>query len=310
MNGLGSGLEPLFTFHGFRYVEVRGYPEEPQLSDLIGRVVGSDTPLVSKFESSSPMVNRLYKNIVWGQRGNFISVPTDCPQRDERFGYNGDGEVFAPTAVYNADVSAFYSKWLRDIRDAQSPDGGFSNISPRLPPKDDGSGSPAWGDAGVIVPYIFYRTYGDLDMIEEMFEPMKRWIDYILSANPDLIWTKRVSNNFGDWLSVNASTPKDVLSTAYFGYDSLLLSRMADAIDRKDDGQKYRKLHSDIANAFNKAFVNTSDGKIKGDTQTVYLVALAYELLGPALIPKAVNHLVENIKAHNWHLTTGFVGLY
>ena len=303
-----SSLEPDFTFHGFRYVEVTGFPGEPQLSDLLGRVIGSDTPLVGKFETSNPMVNKLHNNVVWGQRGNFISVPTDCPQRDERLGWMGDAEVFAPTAIYNADVAAFYGKYLRDVRDGQSATGGFSDVSPRL--VDNADGSPAWGDAGVIIPYFVYRMYGDLDIIEENYESMKRWIDYIHSANPDLIWTKRVNDNAGDWLSVNANTPKEVLSTAYFAYDSLILSRMADAIGRKDDGQKYQKLHSDIANAFVKHFVNTTDGKIKGDTQTVYLLALAFELLPSEVKQKAANYLVENIKAHDWHLTTGFVGLY
>ena len=299
-------LEPHFTFHGFRYIEISGYPGEPQLNDFVGRVVGSDIPLVGKFETSNKMVNKLHQNIVWGQRGNFISVPTDCPQRDERMGWMGDGEVFAPTATYNAEVAAFYTKWMRDMRDGQSKDGGFSDVAPRkVDPKD---GSPAWGDAGVIVPYYVYRMYGDIDIIEENYEAMKRWIDYILSVNPNYIWTKRVNNNFGDWLSVGADTPKEVLSTAYFAYDSLLLSKMADVINRKDDANKYRKLHSDIANTFVKSFVNQTDGKIKGDTQTDYLLALAMDLLPENLKQKAVNHLVENVRAHNYHLTTGFVG--
>ena len=254
------------------------------------------------------MVNKLHENIVWGQRGNFLSVPTDCPQRDERLGWMGDGQVFAPTATYNADVAAFYTKWMRDVREAQAGTGGFSDVSPRL--VDNADGSPAWGDAGVIVPYTVYRMYGDLDIIEENYEAMKRWIDYILSVNPNYIWTKRVNNNIGDWLSVGADTPKEVLSTAYFAYDSLLLSKLAIAINKTEDANKYQKLHSDIANTFVKTFVNTKDGKIKGDTQTVYLLALAMEMLPPALKPLAVNHLVENIKAHDWHLTTGFIGLF
>ena len=196
---------------------------------------------------------------------------------------------------------------MRDVLNAQTKDGGFSNFSPK-PPGDPGSGAPAWGDAGVIVPYTVYRMYGDLNIIEENYEAMKRWIDYILSVNPNDIWTKRVDAKFRDWLSVGADTPKEVLSTAYFAYDSLLLSKMAAAINKTEDANKYRKLHSNIANAFIKTFVNTTDGKIKGDTQTDYLLALAMELLPSNIIPLAVSNLVNNIKAHDYHLTTGFVG--
>jgi alpha-L-rhamnosidase len=253
------------------------------------------------------MVNQLAKNIVWGQRGNFISVPTDCPNRNERLGWMGDAEIFAHTAVYNADVAAFYTKWMRDVREAQSTSGGFSDISPRLEEKNDGS--PAWGDAGVIIPYTVWRMYGDLQIIEVSYKAMTKWIDYIQSENPDLIWRKRVYSNYGDWLQIGANTPKDVLSTAYFAYDALLLSKMAKAINKTSDLEKYLSLHAKISDAFMKAFVNETDAKIFGDTQTVYLLALAFEILPKPLRALAANHLADNIKAHNWHLTTGFVGL-
>jgi alpha-L-rhamnosidase len=253
------------------------------------------------------MVNQLAKNIVWGQRGNFISVPTDCPNRDERLGWMGDAEIFAHTAVYNADVAPFYIKWMRDVREAQSTSGGFSNVSPRLEKTKDGS--PAYGDAGVIIPYTVWRMYGDLQIIEDNYKAMTKWIDYIESQNLDLIWRKRVSSNYGDWLQINADTPKDVLSTAYFAYDALLLSKMAKAINKTTDSEKYLSLHAKISDAFMKTFVNETDAKILGDTQTVYLLALAFEMLPKSLRALAANHLVDNIKAHNWHLTTGFVGL-
>jgi len=286
---------------------VTGYPGVPQLTDIVGRVAHSDTPINGHLQTSNKMVNQLISNIVWGQTGNFISVPTDCPQRDERLGWMGDAEIFAHTATYNADVAPFYTKWMRDVREAQSSTGGFSDVSPRL--VDGADGSPAWGDAGIIVPYTVWRMYGDLQIIEDNYQAMAKWIDYIHSENPDLIWRKRVNNNFGDWLQVGANTPADVLSTAYFGYDALLLSKLANAVNRTVDAQKYLDLHSKIADAFMKAFVNSTDGKIKGDTQTVYLLALAFELLPKNLRTLAANHLVENIKAHNWHLTTGFVGM-
>jgi alpha-L-rhamnosidase len=236
-----------------------------------------------------------------------MSVPTDCPQRDERLGWMGDAEIFAHTAIYNADVAAFYTNWMRTVRDEQSVSGAFSDFSPRGTGGEDGA--PAWGDAGIIVPFTVWRMYGDLEIIEENYEAMTKWIDYIESENPNFIWSKRVNQNFGDWLQVGADTPKDVLSTAYFAYDTLLMSKMANAINRTSDAQKYLELKNKISDAFMKAFVNSTDAKIKGDTQTVYLLALAFEMLPKSLRTLAADHLVENIKAHDWHLTTGFVGM-
>ncbi len=278
------------------------------MTDIAGRVAHSDTPINGHFESSHPMVNKLAQNIVWGQRGNFISVPTDCPQRDERLGWMGDAEIFTHTATYNADVAPFYTKWMRDVREAQSASGGFSNVSPRL--VDNGDGSPAWGDAGVIIPYTIWRMYGDLQIIEDNYQGMTKWIDYIESQNPDFIWRKRVNSNYGDWLQIGANTSKEILSTAYFAYDALLLSKMANAINKTSDAHKYLLLHAKISDAFTKAFVNAKDTKIKGETQTEYLLALAFEMLPKPLRALAANNLVDNIKAHNWHLTTGFVGLF
>ncbi len=276
------------------------------MTDIVGRVVHSDTPINGYFESSHPMINQLAKNIVWSQRGNFISVPTDCPQRDERLGWMGDAQVFAHTAVYNADVAPFYTKWMRDVRESQSPLGGFSNYSPKL--EKTQNGSPAWGDAGVIIPYTVWRMYGDLQIIEDNYNAMTKSIDYIESQSPDLIWRKE-SNNHGDWLQIDADTPKDVLATAYFAYDALLLSKMANAINKTSDSEKYLSLHAKISDAFTKTFVDANDSKILNDTQTDYLLALAFEMLPQPLQALAANHLVDNIKAHNWHLTTGFIGL-
>jgi alpha-L-rhamnosidase len=220
----------------------------------------------------------------------------------------GDAEIFAHSALYNADVAPFYTKWMRDVREAQSASGGFSNVSPRLVANADGS--PAWGDAGVIIPYTIWRMYGDLQIIEENYEAMTKWIDYIESQIQDLIWRKRVNCNYGDWLQIGSKTPKEILSTAYFAYDALLLSKMANAINKTSDAQKYLLLHAKISDAFMKAFVNTKDAKITGDTQTDYFLALAFEMLPKPLRALAANNLVDNIKAYNWHLTTGFVGLF
>lgn len=299
-------FEPHFTFHGFRYVEVTGYPGIPDLQTLAGCVAYSAAPVTGTFESSHPLVNQLQHNIQWGQRGNFLSVPTDCPQRDERLGWMGDAQIFIRTATYNMDVAPFFKKWMDDVVDAQSEEGGFSDVAPRL--VDPADGAPAWGDAGVIVPWTLYQMYGDIRFIERYYEPMKRWLAYIQEANPDLLWTKRVNNNFGDWLSIEADTPKEVLATAYFAYDALLVSKMARIINRLDDAEKYRSLYRDIAAAFRRAYVS-DDGRIKGDTQTGYVLALHMQLLPENLRLLAAQHLVTNIREHNGHLSTGFVGV-
>jgi len=298
--------EPHFTFHGFRYVEVTGYPGKPGLDALTGCVVGSDTPVAGTFDCSNTMVNQLQRNIVWGQRGNFLSVPTDCPQRDERLGWMGDAQIFVRTATYNRDVAGFYEKWMQDVEDGQSKEGGFSDVSPRI--VDDADGAPAWGDAGIIVPWTVYQAYGDVGIVKKHWAAMNRWMDYITSVNPNGLWLQRRNNDFGDWLSINADTPKDVLATAYYAYDAQLMARMARGAGYTADAAKYDALFAHIKEAFNTAFV-TPDGKIKGDTQTAYVVALKMGLLPDELHEAAAQHLTENIASKDNHLSTGFVGV-
>ncbi len=305
----GRGVEtwePHFTFHGFRYVEVTGYPGRPRPDAVTGCVVGSDIRPSGTFVCSNPMVNQLQHNIVWGQRGNFLSVPTDCPQRDERLGWMGDAQIFARTATYNRDVAAFYEKWMADVEDAQSPAGGFSDVSPRL--VDDGDGAPAWGDAGIIVPWTVYQAYGDTGILNAHWDSMTRWLGYITQANPDGLWTKRRNNDFGDWLSIAADTPKDVLATAYYAYDASLMARMARALDRPQEAARYDALFAHIKDAFDAAYISP-DGRVKGDTQTGYVLALRFNLLPDSLRPLAAKHLVDDIAAKNGHLSTGFVGV-
>jgi alpha-L-rhamnosidase len=295
--------EPRFTFHGFRYVEITGYPGKPPLDTISGVVLQSDTPLAGAFECSNPMVNQLYKNIVWGQRGNFIEVPTDCPQRDERLGWTGDAQIFIRTATYNMDVAAFFTKWLVDLEDAQGPEGGFPDVAPRKVAMGDGTA--AWGDAGVICPYTIYAVYGDKRIIERHFESMKKWISYLKTNSKGLL---RPDKGYGDWVSIASNTPKDVIGTAYFAYSTRLLSKMAAAIGRDDEAKEYEELFEQIKDAFNEAYVS-EDARIKGDTQTCYLLGLHFDLLAADKREQAAEHLVERIEAKNWHLSTGFVGL-
>ncbi len=305
----GGGIEtfePRFTFHGFRYVEVTGFPGTPNLNALTGLVIGSDIPVTGTFNTSSALVNQLQSNIDWGQRGNFLSVPTDCPQRDERLGWMGDAQVFAKTATYNRDVAAFFEKWLQDVKDAQTPDGGYPDVAPRK--VDNGNGAPAWGDAGVIVPWTIYQAYGDREIIDRQWVSMGKWLDYITSVNPDGLWKNRRANDFGDWLSIGADTDKELLATAYYAYDADLMARMARATHRGAEATQYDALFNKIKAAFNAAYVS-ENGKLKGDTQTAYLLALHFDLLPANLRAGATQRLVADISAKNDHLSTGFIGV-
>ena len=304
--------EPSFTFHGFRYVEVTGYPGEPPLEAITGRVVHSATPPAGSFECSSPMVNKLQSNIVWGQRDNFLSIPTDCPQRDERLGWMGDAQIFVRTASFNMDVATFFEKWMVDVEDAQSPEGAFPDVAPLFGDRSEAflrQGSPAWGDAGVIVPWTIYKTYDDTRIIERHYEAMTRWMEYLREANPDLLRRNKMGNNYGDWLSPKGDyTPKDLLATAYWAYDARLMSEMAEAIGRREDAKGYGDLFKGIKGAFNEAYV-APHGRIEGDTQTCYVLALHMDLLPEELRYAAAEHLVAAIEREDWHLSTGFVGV-
>ncbi len=299
--------EPSFTFHGFRYVELKGFPGTPNLDAITGIVVGSNVPRTGSFECSNPMVNQLQHNIFCGQRGNYVSIPTDCPQRDERLGWMGDAQIFARTACFNNDVSGFLTKWTQDVVDAQGPEGGFSDVSPRMGDLSDGA--PAWGDAGVIVPWTVYLCYGDARILERRYESMKKWVEYIDSVNPDHLWVERRNNNFGDWLNVQDETPKEILSTAYFAHSTELLARAAKILGKEEDAARYEKLHSDIRSAFQSHFV-TPDGKIAGDTQTGYVIALHFGLLPDEIRPLSEKRLADHILIdRKGHLSTGFVGV-
>ena len=292
--------EPQFTFHGFRYVEVTGLPDRPADDAVTGVVVHSDAPMTSSFECSNPMLNQLYSNIVWGQRSNYLEVPTDCPQRDERMGWSGDAQAFIGTATYNMDIASFFTAWLRTYEDCQSTAGAFPDIAPVR-----GGGSPGWGDAGVICPWRIYQVYHDRRMLEERYDGMVRWIEYLQKNSKDCV---RPSEGYGDWLNVNAEMPKDVISTAYFAYSTSLMVKIAKVLGKDDDAARFQTLLEKIKSEFNRAFVD-ADGRIKGHTQTTYLMALGFDLLPAEKRPLAVKHLVDLIEERNTHLSTGFLGV-
>lgn len=292
--------EPRFTFHGFRYVEMTGVDSKPSLDSITGVVLHSDAPLTSAWESSNPLLNKLFKNIVWGQRSNYLEVPTDCPQRDERMGWSGDAQVFIGSGAYNMDVAPFFTAWMNTFNDSQDAAGGYPNVSPK-----GGGVSPAWGDAGIICPWTLYRMYGDKQVIIDHWDGMTRWIEYLKSRSKDLV---RPAEGFGDWLNLRAEMPKDVISTAYFAHVTQLMAEMAEVVGKSDEAATYRQLFGEIRDAYNRAFVR-EDGRIKGDTQTTYLMALGFDLLPAEKRALAVNRLLVLFKERNYHISTGFLGV-
>jgi alpha-L-rhamnosidase len=299
-------FEPRFAIHGFRYVEVSNHPGELDERDITALVVRSDTPWTGEFECSNGMVNRLQANIAWSQSGNFVAVPTDCPQRDERLGWLADAQIFAATASRNADVSAFFARWLRDVLDGQDEDGAFRDVAPVV--SIDREAAPAWGDGAVIIPWHLWRTYGDRDVLRRCLAPMTKWVDHIRRHNPDLIWRNRTGNSYGDWLEVDAHTPRDVLATAYFAHSTSITAKAAAVLGDTSVQRAHEELHAAIKAAFVDAFV-ASDGTVEGGTQTAYLLALGFDLLPEHLVAAAVDRLVADLSARGNRLTTGFVGV-
>jgi alpha-L-rhamnosidase len=300
-------LAPRFTLHGFRYAEVTGYPGALGADSVTALVAGSDIAPSGAFTSSLPWLDRLFANIDWGQRGNFISVPTDCPQRDERLGWLGDAQIFARTACYNRDVAAFFAKWLDDVADAQHPSGAFPDIAPLT--TMDWFGAPAWGDAGVIVPWTLHAMYGDTGSLRRHFGAMTSWMDFLEQGNPDYLRRHELGNSYNDWLAPGADlTPPELLGTAYWAHDAALMAQVADAIGRPDDAAGYRALASKIRAAFADAFV-AGDGRVASGTQTAYVLALHFGLLADDLREAAAGHLLDAIAAADGRLSTGFVGV-
>jgi alpha-L-rhamnosidase len=311
----GSGIEewtPHFTFHGFRYVEVTGLARLPSKSQLTALVLHTDMKPTGRFSCSQPILNRLNQNIRWGQRGNFLDLPTDCPQRDERLGWTGDAQVFVGTAAFHYDVRNFFRKWTTDLCDGQRQDGAYPDVAPdvlgQLGPAQ--FGNAGWADAGVICPWKIYWHYGDRKILKENYPAMVRWIEYQRQTSKNMI---RPRTAYGDWLAIDAVTPQnapvpcDLVGTAYFAHSTDLMARIAGVLGRTKDRVRFRKLHAQIVERFQKAYV-TPDGRIVGHCQTAYLLALGFDLLPTKLRPAAFRHLVDLISARNDHLTTGFLG--
>lgn len=341
--------EPKFTFHGFRYVELSGYTGEIEDDTITGVVLHSDMETTGDFTCSDELINQLQHNILWGQKGNFVDVPTDCPQRDERMGWTGDIQVFAQTAAYNMDVAGFMTKWAKDVADSQNEQGMIPAVVPIAIPLPDGG--PAWSDAAIICPWEMYLAYDDTRILAENYEVMTRFMDYLVDSSPNLIRCAPEFEGwpgFGDWLSINAPIPRDLIGTAFLAYDADLMSQIADILGKTDDVAKYMTLLEDTKQAFQDRFLiessvtaaedvpsalrqqmdmadSISQGNLKvvdygkveskvfntnlfNPSQTAYVLALHFNLLPNDLHQDAIDELVADIERRDGHLSTGFVG--
>ncbi|WP_121613412.1 alpha-L-rhamnosidase [Mesobacillus foraminis] len=312
----GTGTEvyaPYFTFQGFRYVKVEGYPGQENglsLDSFIGEVIHSDMPPTGEFETSNTMVNQLQQNIVWGQRGNFVDVPTDCPQRDERLGWTGDAQVFIRTALFNYHGGPFFTKWLRDLKADQHENGGVPFVIPQVV---DGTSSAAWGDAAVICPWNVYLSYGDERLLAEQYDGMKAWVEYIRAQGEnEYLWN--TGFHFGDWLGLDGkedsyygATPNDLVATAFYAYSTRLLKNTAKVLNKVEDVHKYGELLDKVIGEFRNEFV-TSNGRLAVPTQTAHVLALMFDLVEGKARERIAHDLNELVLDNNYHLTTGFVG--
>ncbi|MBN2209785.1 MAG: family 78 glycoside hydrolase catalytic domain [Sedimentisphaerales bacterium] len=307
---------PRFTYHGFRYVEVSGVKEPMTDDDLTGLVICSDARRTGEFVCSDKLINQLMHNIFWTQRANMYSVPTDCPQRDERAGWMGDIQAFAQTAMFNMDMAPFLNKWMLDVRDAQADDGRFADMSPN--PGDSNtrwSGVPAWGDAGVFVPWDFYINYADRRLLAEHFEAMRRWIDYIDQQNPNHLWQNNRGHDYNDWLNgdtviadgwpkTGGMVPQEVFATAFFARSTQIVADTAFLLGNTEAEKHYRDLYEKIRSTFVKTYVD-KNGVIQGNTQAGYALALAFNLLDESSQKQVAKNMFESLKPYNGHLSTG-----
>lgn len=318
LDGRGSRTaHPRFTFHGFQYVEVTGLPQAPPAGCLVARAFSNNPPVTGSFHCSNPHLEQLWRNILWTQRGNMHAIPTDCPQRNERMGWTGDAQVFARTALFNMDMAAFFAKYTTDMRDAQGASGAFTDFAPHpFRSEHEFSFGPGWADAGIIVPWHTYVASGDIRLLAEHYDAMRRYVDGIRARNPDGVW-RDWGSNYGDWLNgdtliaedypaTGASIPKQVFATAFFALSASLLARIATVLRQPGDVARYTDLAAQVRTAFEREFV-AADGTIEGDTQSTYAIALGFDLLPPSLQPAAVARLIDRIEAYDRRLSTGFI---
>ena len=315
-NGEAAKTRAHFTYYGFRYVKVEGWYGELSLDDFVGQVVNSDMELTGQIETSNKKINRLFLNALWGQKGNFLDVPTDCPQRDERQGWTGDAQVFSATASFNMDTAVFFQKYGYDVAAEQSK---FGGSVPYVVPTNGFNmhGSTAWGEAATVIPWNVYLFYGDKAILENQLASMRAWVDYIKKIDDDhgatRLWTE--SNHFGDWLSLDSPDPEILtggtdtgfIASAYYCYSSELVAKAATALGKEDMAKEYGRLEEEIRKAIQDEYFS-KNGRLTVDTQTGYVLALFMNLVPEGFTEKVVEGLVKKLKESNYHLKTGFVG--
>jgi alpha-L-rhamnosidase len=314
LSGNGTEIfEPHFTWHGFRYARIEGYPGELKAENIKAVSLYSDMAVTGSFRSSNALVNQLQHNIQWGQRGNFLDVPTDCPQRDERLGWTGDAQAFSRTAAYNMDVHNFFYKWLKDVEADQLENGSVPFVIPNVLGQSS-AGSAGWADVANIVPWNMYLAYGDKEILENQYSSMQRWVGYMEKQSKNDLWN--TGFHFGDWLFYRpdddnsgraAVTDKYLIAQCFFAHSTQLLINAAKVLGKTGDAAKYEDLLRRIKAAFMKEYT-TASGRLVSSTQTAYVLALQFDMLPESMRKQAAERLVENIQSYNKHLTTGFLG--
>jgi alpha-L-rhamnosidase len=306
-------FEPHFTFQGFRYIKIEGFPTEIKEENFTAVALYSDMKKTGSFTSSNQLINQLQHNIQWGQNGNFLDVPTDCPQRDERLGWTGDAQAFTNTATFNRDVHNFFAKWLKDVAIDQTEDGRIPFVVPNVLGKN-ASGSAGWADVATIMPWNTYLAYGDKKILEHQYESMKKWVGFIENKSTNYLWN--TGFHFGDWLFYRpnddndgraAVTDKYLIAQCFFAYSTQLVINTAQVLGKAEDVQKYTALLKNVKDAFMKEYM-TSTGRLVSSTQTAYVLALQFDMLPENLRQAAAQRLAENVKSYDNHLTTGFLG--
>lgn len=305
-------FEPHFTWQGFRYIKVEGYPGELKAENFTAVALYSDMAPTGTFTSSNPLINQLQHNIEWGLRGNFLDIPTDCPQRDERLGWVGDAQVFFRTASFLRNVNNFFTKWTKDISADQFANGSVPHV---IPNTFDGTGGAAgWADVATIIPWNMYQVYGDKRILENQYPSMKGWVNYMQSQSTGNLWNK--GYHFGDWLfysvnddndGVSAITNRYFIAQCFYAHSTQLLINAAKVLGKTADEATYTALLHQVKDAFGKEYL-TANGATTSNTQTSYVLALAFDMLPEARRQQAADRLVENIRQYNNHLTTGFLG--
>lgn len=307
---VAAWLEPGFTTHGFRHLELSGHPGPLGTGDLRACEVSSALRRSGRFACSDATLQRIYEVILWTQRSNYGALPTDCPNRDERMGWL-DVHALAPTAMFNDDLAAYYEAWLDAMREAQYPDGSIPHVVPDV--LDGGGGEAGWADCCVILPWLVYRQYGDERVLSDNYDMMRRWLAFMDRESPDRV---RPAEGFGDWLAIGEQTPKDLIATAYYARSADLISRVAEVLGRTQEAEGYRQLFVEVRQAFQGAYLraeaeapdNDDPIRLGDDTQTGYVLALAFDLLPEQLRPAAAARLAALIRRRGT-LATGYMGM-